>query len=122
MSRLNALIAVVGPSPTLLLFAGRMPAAPFEAAPEAAIARVSLPPVWMAPPINGRAEKTEWPEGRVEKDGAAGWYMIRGASGAAIAGTAGDSESGAGLVVAPAALAAGQALRVERYALTEGGA
>jgi hypothetical protein len=91
-AKLNAIEAIVGPSPILKVFDGAKPANCAAADAGTVISTIQLPPDWMADAANGsKAKSGTWQDAAADANGEAKYFRIYDQTGAncGIQGTCG---------------------------------
>lgn len=119
--RLEAIEAVLGPSPVLRIWTGAVPAS--CAAPNfgTLLVEMNLPADWMANAVNGTKSKSgTWEDLYANNTGVAGHFRIYDGAGTChLQGTCGASATTADMVISPVALSAGNYIKVTSFQITE---
>ncbi len=123
-ARLDAVETTVGPSPTLKLFTGAVPANCAAADSGTLLASAALPADWLADAANGQKTMLgDWEDASADGTGNAGHFRIYSSGGACkIQGTCSLAGGGGDMILINLSFATGQPFEADGFTLTAGNA
>ena len=120
---LDAVETAIGASPTLEIRSGAVPATTGTADSGTLLASMALPADWMANAANGsKALSGTWSDASADASGTAAHYRIKQGVTTHLQGTVTAPGGGGDMTLDNTSIAAGQAVSITSYTLTQSGA
>lgn len=124
-ARLDAISAVVGTAPHLIIYSGTQPASCSEAPTGTVLATLALPSAWMLDAASGSKGKTgTWTDLSADASGAAGYFRIYDTleSVCGMQGSVTAIGGGGDMTIDNVNIVAGQTVTISSFVITDGNA